>query len=140
AQRTALEALASFTPPPVRFVPVLWKTGLSGKSERPPAKRCLEALSTKFDRLIAALSAAEAESRLAAAEWLGRTGDTRAVDALLAALKREKNESAKGAMMTVLELLGAPVEQFLDRQALLKEAEKGAAKGVPEDLKWFPFE
>ena len=140
ARRNAFHALASFTQPPERLVPVLWKNALGGKSERPPAQRCLEALPDKFDRLIAALSAAEAESRLAAAEWLGRTGDTRAVDALLAALKREKNESAKGAMMTVLELLGAPVEQFLDRQALLKEAEKGAAKGVPEDLKWFPFE
>lgn len=140
ARRNAFHALATFPHPPERLVPLLWKVALGGKSERPPAQRCLEALPDKYERLIASLSAGDAETRLAAAEWLGRIGDTRATDPLLTALKREKNEVAKGAMMSALELLGAPVEQFLDRKALLKEAEKGVAKGVPEDLKWFPFD
>ncbi len=140
ARRNAFHALAKFPHPPERLVPMLWKLALGPKSERLPAQRCLEALPDKFDRLIAALSGGDAESRLAAAEWLGRIGDARALDALLAALKREKNEVTKGAMMSALELLGAPVEQFLDRKALLKEAEKGVAKGEPEDLKWFPFD
>lgn len=139
ARRNAFHALATFPHPPERLVPSLWKVALGSKSERLPAQRCLEALPDKFDRLIAVLSGGDAESRLAAAEWLGRIGDARALDALLAALKREKNEVTKGAMMSALELLGAPVEQFLDRKALFKEAEKGVAKGVPEDLKWFPF-
>jgi hypothetical protein len=140
ARRNAFHALAAFPHPPVRLVPLIWKIALGGKSERLLAQRCLEALPDKFERLTASLTGGEAETRLAAAEWLGRIGDARAADALLAALKREKNETSKGAMMSALESLGAPVEQFLDRQTLLKEAEKGVAKGVPEDLKWFPFD
>lgn len=140
ARRNALHALATFPQPPERLVPLLWKIALGGKSERQPAQRCLEELPDKFERLVGSLTAGDAESRLAAAEWLGRIGDARATEPLLAALKSEKNEVSKGAMMSALELLGASVEQFLDRKALLKEAEKGMAKGVPEDLKWFPFD
>jgi hypothetical protein len=136
----AFHALATFPQPPDRLVPLLWKLALGAKSERRLAQRCLENLPDKFERLIASLGASEADTRLAAAEWLGRIGDARATDKLLAALKREKNEATKGAMMSALALLGASVEQFLDRKALSKDAEKGVAKGVPEDLKWFPFD
>ncbi len=140
SRRNAFHALASFPRPPERLIPLLWKLAVGAKSERASAQRCLEGLPDKFERLTASLTALDAETRLAAADWLGRLGDTRAVDILLTALKRERNEVAKGAMMSALELLGAPVEQFLDRKALLKDAEKGIAKGVPEDLKWFPFD
>ncbi|HEY2082263.1 MAG TPA: DUF4132 domain-containing protein [Verrucomicrobiae bacterium] len=140
ARQNAFHALATFPHPPERLVPLLWKIALGGKSERPPAQRCLEGLPDKFERLSASLATGDTETRAAAAEWLGRIGDKRAVDVLLAALKREKNETTKGAMMSALELLGASVDQFVDRQALLKDAEKGVAKGVPEDLSWFPFD
>jgi hypothetical protein len=140
ARRNAFHALATFPHPPERLTQLLWKLALGAKGERPSAQRCLEKLPDKFERLTTSLSVGDAEARLAAAEWLGRSGDVRAVDALLAALKKEKNEATKGAMMSALELLGAPVEMLLDRTGLLKEAEKGVAKGVPEDLKWFPFD
>lgn len=140
ARRNAFFAISAFPQPPARLVPQLWKLALGGKSERLAAQQCLEALPDKVDRLISSLSTPEAEARLAAAEWLGRIGNADATAPLLAAMKRERNESAKGAMMSALELLGLPVEQFLDRKALLAEAEKGAGKGVPEGLKWFPFE
>jgi hypothetical protein len=140
ARSNAFHALATFPQPPERLLPVLWKLSLGAKSERRPAQRCLDQVPDKFEKLVASLGAGEAETRLAAAEWLGRLGDTRAREPLLAALKREKNEATKGAMMSALELLGASVDQFLDRKALLKEAEKAVAKGVPEDLKWFPFD
>jgi hypothetical protein len=136
----AFHALATFPHPPERLVPLLWKLALGAKGERRMAQRCLDNLPDKFERLIAALGAGEAETRLAAAEWLGRLGNAGATSSLLDALKRERIEATKGAMMSALELLGASVEQFLDRKALLKEAQKGAAKGVTEDLKWFPFE
>ncbi len=139
ARRNAFHALASFPHPPERLVPILWKMALGPKAERPPAQRCLDGMKEKFDRLIDSLRAGDAETRLAAAEWLGRIGDARALEPLLAALKRERNEAAKGMMMSALEMLGASVDQFLDRNALLSEAEKGVSKGVPEDLKWFPF-
>jgi hypothetical protein len=140
ARRNAFHALASFPHPPDRMVPVLWKMALGPKAERPLAQRCLEALPDKVERLINSLKAPEADTRLAAAEWLGRLGHPQVTEPLLTAMKREKNESAKGAMMSALELLGLPVEQFLDRKALLAEAQKGTGKGVPEGLKWFPFD
>lgn len=140
ARRNAFYAISAFPQPPARLVPLLWKLALGGKSERLAAQRCLEALPDKIERLITSLTAPEAEARLAAAEWLGRVGSPQATEPLLAAMKREKNESAKGAMMSALELLGLPVEQFLHRKALVAEAEKGTGKGVPEDLKWFPFD
>ncbi len=136
----AFEALTCFPQPPPQLLTLLWNLALGPKSERPQAQQCLAATPDKVERLTAALAAGSAESRFAAAEWLGRLGEKKATDALLTALKREKNEASKGAMMSALEQLGAQVDQFLDRAGLLKEAEKGMAKDVPEDLKWFPFE
>jgi hypothetical protein len=140
ARAGAFEALAAFPVPAKQLLPLLWDLALGPKSERPQAQRCLEGASDKLERLTAALSKGSVDVRMAAAEWLGKLGDKRAIDVLLIALKREANETAKGVMMTVLEQLGAPVDQFLDRASLVKEAEKGIAKGVPEDLKWFPFD
>ena len=139
-RRNAFHALATFPKPPSRLVPLLWDFALGPKGERPQAQRCLEGLLDEFERLVTSLNSGASETRLAAAEWLGRLGDKRAVEVLLAAFEKEKNEPAKGAMMSALEQLGVPLDQFLNRGALLKEAEKGIAKGVPEGLKWFPFD
>ena len=140
ARERAFDALKCFPQPPPRLLPLLWNLALGSKSERPPAQECLTGVPDKFERLVAALSGGSAETRFAAAEWLGRLNEKKAIDPILAALKREKNEAAKGMMLATLEQLGAPVEQFLDRAGLLKEAEKGLAKGVPADLNWFPFD
>jgi hypothetical protein len=139
-RRNAFYALRTFPRPPSRLLPLLWDLALGPKAERPQAQQCLAGAADKVERLTTALSGGTPESRLAAAEWLGRLGDQGATAALLAALKREKTESTKSALMGGLEQLGVPVEQFLDRGALLKEAEKGLTKGVPEELQWFPFE
>lgn len=139
-RRNVFHALGTFPQPAPSLVPQLWELALGPKSERPAAQRCLAGLSDKVNRLISALGSGTAESRFAAAEWLSRLGDERAVKPLLAALKQEKNDTTKGAIMGALEQLGVPVEQFLDRAALLQEAIKGLAKGVPEDLKWLPFD
>ena len=140
SRRNAFHALAAFPHPPERLQPLLWKLALGPKNERPSAQRCLEGLPDKTGRLAASLDASDPETRLAAAEWMGRLGDASATSPLLAALRRETNEYAKAAMVTALELLHAPVEQFLNREALLKEAEKGAAKAAPAGLMWFPFD
>ena len=54
--------------------------------------------------------------------------------------KREKNEAARSAMMTVFAQRGVPPEQFLDRAGLLEESARGLADGIPESLSWFPFQ
>ncbi len=135
----AFEMLAAFPAPPPRLLPMLWDLAVGPKTERPQAQRCLEPVPDKLERLIVFLGAGSAETRYAAAEWLGRLGNKAAIDPLLAAVKREKNETAKGGMMLALEFLGVPVDQFIDRAGLLKDSQKGLAKELPEDLKWFPF-
>ena len=127
----ALHTLATFPQPPARLTPILWELALGPKGERAAAQRCLENAPDKLDRLTRYLTVRDAESRQLAAEWLGRIGDARAIDPLLTELKREKSEFVKGAMMTALENLGAPVEQFLNRDGLLKEAAEALAKGGP---------
>ncbi len=136
----AFKALQAFPQPPARLLTYLWELALGPKTERPPAQRCLENVPDKQERLLAALASGKAEARAAAAEWLARSGVAAAREPLLAALQKEKNELTKGVLMSALEKLGAPVDQFLDRKGLLKEAEKGLAREIPESLKWFPFD
>ena len=140
SRRNVFHALATFPQPPAPLVPQLWELAIGPKSERAAAQRCLEHLPDKSTRLVAALASGAAESRAAAADWLSRLGDRSATEPLLAAMRKEKNESTKGAMMSALELLDVPVEQFLDRDDLYKEATAGLRKGVPDGLKWFPFD
>jgi len=139
ARAHAFEVMACFPHPPQRLLPLLWNLALGPKSERPEAQACLASIPDKAEHLIQALATGSAESRSAAAEWLSRLGEKEAIQPLLAALQRERNEAAKGAMMLALEALGASVDQFLDRAGLLNDAGKNATKAVPEDLKWFPF-
>lgn len=136
----AFSAIASFPQTPARLQPMLWNLALGPKSERPQAQECLANVPDKLERLIAALGSGSGETRLAAAEWLGNLGEKSAVEPLIAAFKREKNEATKGMILGALEQLGASVEQFLNRAGQSKEAEKGLAKGVPADLSWFPFD
>jgi hypothetical protein len=91
----------------------------------------------KITRILAALGSGKAERRSVAADWLRRLRDPATTEPLLKAVRKEKNEAAKGAIMAALEQLGVPVEQFLDRATLLKEA--GMAKGVPDALATFPL-
>lgn len=136
----ALVAIGSFPQPPDRLLTLLWTMALGPKNERPAAQRCLQNMPDKVERLIASLKGGTADSRTAAAEWLGRIGHTAAISSLLEALKREKNEAAKGEMMSALVLLGTPVDQFMDRSGLFLEAEKNLNKGIPEKIKWLPFD
>ena len=140
ARAHAFEVMTCFPQPPQRLLPLLWNLALGPKTERPEAQKCLASIPDKGGHLIQALATGSAESRSAAAEWLSRLGDQKAIQPLLTALQREKNEATKGAMMLALEALGASVDQFLDRQGLLKDSEKNATKAVPEELKWFPFD
>jgi hypothetical protein len=80
------------------------------------------------------LALGPAEGRLA------RFGTAPAIAPLLAALKKEKNQAVKSAMMTSLAQLGVAAGQFLDRDGLLEESVRGLAKEFPEQLSWFPFQ
>ncbi|MDQ3625314.1 MAG: hypothetical protein M3463_23015, partial [Verrucomicrobiota bacterium] len=137
----ALEVLAFFPHPPARFLAPLWELALgTTKTHRLSAQKSLERAPDRCARITAALGSGHAEIRAIAADWLRRLREPSALEPLQAALRKEKNDAAKTAIMAALEQLGVPVDQFLDRPALRAEAEKGLAKGVLAALSSFPFE
>jgi hypothetical protein len=135
----ALEILSGFPLPPPRLIPLLWESALGPRRERLKAQRCLERAPATIPRVVAALGDGKAEVRAAAAEWIARLEEESAREALLSGVRKEKNEAARAAMMTALEKLGVPLEQFLGRDGLLAEARKGLSKGLPPALEGFPF-
>lgn len=135
------DAVSMFPQPPAEVVPRLMEIALgSAKADRERAQKALEKLPRKEDIIVAALSGGKAEARTFAAQWLAQLQYGDAVPALEAALGKEKNDAAIGAMMSALEALGMDVDKYLDRDKLADEAAKGLAKGLPPALSWFPWD
>jgi hypothetical protein len=137
----ALEILAMMPRVPANFQMTLWDIALAGpKADRVPAQQCLDKLDGTGARVVAALLDSKQAVREVGADWLAARREVAAIQPLKTALKKEKNDRAKAAMMSALEALGVSVDEFLDRPGLLKEAQKLLAKGLPEALAWFPFD
>lgn len=80
------------------------------------------------------------DTRAFAADWLASRGATDQLPAIRAALKTEKSDVARAAMITALERLGDDVSHLFDPAVLVKEAEAGLAKTRPKGLDWFAFD
>lgn len=80
------------------------------------------------------------DKRLIAARWLGKLGDTSAVEPLHAALATETLDLQRGGMLDALVALGASVDRYIDREALAADAKRGLARGVPKDIAFFRFD
>jgi hypothetical protein len=80
------------------------------------------------------------EVRAAAATWLGERGQASAAPALEKALKKEKSEEGRAAILTALSRLGADISEHLSERALKSEAVKGLEKTPGKSLDWFPFD
>ena len=80
------------------------------------------------------------DTRAFAADWLASRGATDELPAIRAALKKEKSDIARAAMITALETLGDDVSHLFDPAVLVKEATAGLAKTKPKGLDWFPFD
>ena len=133
--------IVKMTPPPPQLVSRLFEIALgSNQGERVQAQRALERLPDKEAHLIAALGSGKSEVKLLATQWLGNLGHKPAIPALEQALKKDKNDGVRTAMIEALEQLGQPVEQYLDRQQWVTDASKAMAKGAPKDLAWFPWD
>lgn len=134
-------ALATLPVTPALVVNTLFEVALgTAKADRQLAQDALANLPDKEARIILALSDGKAEVRAIAATWLGRLRHSPAIAPLAKAVASEKQDVAKGAMLDALQLLGEPVERFLDRGALGGEAEKALAKGLPKDIESFPWD
>lgn len=134
-----LEMIARFPEVPPALVSRIWRIAIGpGKMGRAAAQKMLARLSDLRQRLADALASGDYPTRVVAAQWLGRTREKYAAELLHKALKKEKQDAAKDAMLTALESLGESIERYLDRDQLSAEAERGLKKGLPKDLEWFP--
>jgi Domain of unknown function (DUF4132) len=135
------DAVATFPQPPAEVLPRLFELAFgSAKGDRALAQGALAKLPDRQERIVAALSDGKAETRGIAAQWLASLKSAKAVAAVDAALRKEKNDAAIGAMMSALETLGVDVDKYLDRDKLASEAAKGLAKGLPPALSWFNWD
>jgi len=133
-------AAATLPFPPGAIVNALFSLALgSGKTDRHAAQEALQNFVGKEARIINALADGKSETRAVAAAWLGRLRHAEAIPALEQAVVKEKQDIAKGAMLDALQLLGQPVEKYLNREALAKEAAKALTKSAPKDIEWFPW-
>lgn len=140
-RRNSFIILTQFPAIPGNFFAWLWEIALgTAKTERGFARECLEKVPGIETRIIQALKSGRQEERAVAADWLAKLKTAKAIPHLQTILKKEKSDLAKGAMMEALETLGVPVEEFLNRKSLGKEAAAVLKKGIPAQLSWFPFE
>lgn len=140
-RRNAFRVLAMFPELPPDFIPMLWEMALGeAKTDRPTAQAALASVPNKTEKVLVALKDGKQVVRTAAADWLGRLGDPSAVKPLIDAFRKEKHELAKGVMLSALDALGADLDEFINRKALLAEAEKGLAKGRPKGMEWVPLD
>jgi Domain of unknown function (DUF4132) len=139
-RQNAVLILEMFPQPPTALIPLLWTLALgTAKTDRPMAQRCLNRSPHVTERLLDSIQHPDASTRIIAAEWLATRNDTAAIAPLKDLLRREKSDAAKVAFMRSLERLGAPLDEFLNRDQLLSDAQKGLNKGVPAALNEFPF-
>lgn len=132
--------LATLPSMPRTVVDALFAIALgTRKTQRRGAQDALAGVPGVEARIMTALSDGKGEVRALAAQWLGRLRHAPAVPALEAAVAKEKQDVAMGAMLDALQALGQPVEKYLDRDALAAQAATAVAKGLPKDLEWFPW-
>ena len=140
-RQNAFRVLAMFPKVPAEFVPQLWEIALGEtKAERLQAQEALKSLPNKTASIVVALGDGKQNIRAVAAEWLGRIGDPSAIAPLKSAFLKEKNEAVKGALLIALDKLKANVDEFLNRDELLKEAKAGLAKKLPKGSQWVPLD
>jgi hypothetical protein len=138
--KALFRAISTMPAPPLQVVNALFNLALgSGKTDRPLAQSALANHPGKEARIINALSDGKAETRTVAAQWLAMLKYMQAIPELETVVLKEKNDVAKGAMLDALQSFGQPVEKYLDRKSLSKEAANSLVKGLPKDLEWFPF-
>jgi hypothetical protein len=140
SDKAALQLLAWLPKVPERLLRPLLDLALgAGKQLRGPARVLLSTAAGIDDAILARLTDPKKEVRAAAAEWIAERSMKAAVPALRTALKKEKSEEGRAALLTALSRLGEDISDHFSQKALKAEAEKGLAKGASKSLAWFPF-
>ncbi len=136
-----LEVLALFPKVPKRYLSTLMDLSSgTAKTLRDPARRLLTG-APQIDTAIAALlQDGKQDTRAGAAEWLAARQSVDQITDLRAALKTERSEVARAAILSALERLGDDISDQFSETVLLNQAEKGLAKALPKALHWYPFD
>ncbi|UXN06202.1 DUF4132 domain-containing protein [Bartonella sp. HY761] len=79
-------------------------------------------------------------TRIGAANWLKNRNAKAEIPALKAALKKEKNDVARAALLSALDALGEDISSHFAPETLLKDAQKGLEKNKVKGIDWFPFD
>jgi len=122
---------------PQRWVPKLVELALTAK--RDEAKRVRTLLKPVPDlpaRLEALLDDQRQQVRIGAASWLADLRSAASEGALRARFKKEKAEPVRAALVTALRRLGADLADVIGPAVLGAEAQKAAAKGLPDLPQW----
>jgi hypothetical protein len=137
----ALELLAVLPAVPQRFLlPLMTIATGTRKGPRGEARKLL-AGAPHIESSIAGLMAdGKQEVRAGAAEWLAQRSAKASIAAIRAALKSEKSDVCRAAMISALERLGEDVSDFFDPVRMKQEAERGLAKTQSKGLDWFPMD
>ena len=137
----ALDLLETLPKVPHRYmIPLMTIATGSQKTLRLQARNLLSGAPNIDVAIIDLLGDGKQEARAGAADWLAARGTTSGIPALRKALKKEKSEIARAAIITALQKLGDDVSDCFDPKGLLKDAEAGLAKASTKGLEWFPFD
>ncbi len=141
SQTMAIRFLAALPKTPMRyFGPLLEVATGERKTGKAEARALLAGIPQVTDRLITLLKDSRQVIRKGAAEWLGTRGTTEAIPALKAQLKKDKSELAKAAILTALEALGEPLDNYVGPAALIRDAEAGLKKAKFDKLDWLDLD
>ncbi|MFT0210989.1 DUF4132 domain-containing protein [Pseudomonas sp. F1_0610] len=140
SEACAIQILEQFPSLPAHYVPRILELALGeGKSLRPIAQATLESIPNIHLRAEEALASSKQEIRITAAEWLARLNQPSSCVALNVALKKEKRETVRAALLTALEALGEDISAYLSPKVLQQEAETGLKAKLPTSFAWFDF-
>ncbi len=112
----------------------------SSRHIREPARALLRETTGIAAAIALQLDDGNQDVRALAAIWLANRGERDQIGAIRRALRSERSDRARAAMITALQRLGADVSEYFDHTAMVKEAKAGIARFKSSALDWFVFD
>ena len=111
------------------------------KVNRPLAQAVLRSHPRVRELAEQALGEGRAQVRASAAAWVGSLGREASVPVLAAAVRKEKKDVVRAALLAALRECGGDLSEFLSPRALGAEAARGLKSKTPSSLAaWFDFD
>ena len=111
------------------------------KVNRPLAQAVLRSHPRVRELAEQALGEGRAQVRASAAAWVGSLGREASVPVLAAAVRKEKKDVVRAALLAALRECGGDLSEFLSPRALGAEAARGLKSRTPASLAaWFDFD